>query len=246
MSKYSGKNAILLIKGYNFSSFASAFETQDSVNPIDVTGFTDGCKNFIPGARSSQITADMFWDSTAGSVHAALYAPSSTNGHVTILPEGYTLGNVSMSMPFTQGNYSPKASPSDAVTVGTLNFLSYGANEGIEYGRVLAHATITNTATGTGYQFNSDAVASRCAATLHIWSACAADTYVVKVQHCATVDGSYADLLTFTADGSAITSERKTAASGTINKFIRVLATRTGSAGNSFGYSVHYWQATIG
>jgi hypothetical protein len=75
---------------------------------------------------------------------------------------------------------------------------------------------------------------------------CAADTYVVKVQDCATVGGSYEDLITFTANGSALTSERQTAASGTINKFIRVLATRTGSAGNSFGYSVHYWQETIG
>lgn len=246
MAKIAAKNSVILIKGYNFSSYSSAFNVEHGANPIDVTGFGDGCKNFIPGPLTATVTADMFWDSTAGSVNAALYAPVTTNGHVTIIPEGYTLGTSSISLPFTQGNYNPKGAVNDALTIGTIQFVSYGANEGVEWGRALAHATITNTATGTGYQVNSNAVTSRCAATLHIWSSCAADTYVVKVQHCATVDGSYSDLLTFTANGSAITSERQTAASGTINKFVRVLATRTGSAGNSFGYSVHYWQATIG
>ena len=247
MAKKSAKDAIILIKGYNFSTYATAFEVEQGVNPIDVTGFGDGCKNFIRGPLTATIRADMLWDSTAAKVHAALYNPAAVNGHVTIIPEGYTLGNPSISLPFTQGNYNPKGAVNDAVSVGTIQFVSYGAStEGVEWGNVLAHATITNTTTGTGYQVNSGSVTSRAAATLHIWSACAADTYVVKVQHCATVDGSYADLITFTANGSAITSERQTAASGTINKFIRVLATRTGSAGNSFGYTVHYWQATIG
>lgn len=246
MSKFSGKNAILLINGYNLSTYGSAFEVQSDAGAIDVTGFTDGSKNFIPGMKTDAILADLFWSSTSGAVHTALGGANPATGHVTVLPEGYVLGNLSMSLPFMQANYGAKGTPAGALEIGTLNFISYGDNEGVEYGNVLAHATITNTATGTGYQVNSDAVTSACAATLHIWSACAADTYVVKVQDCATVDGSYDDLITFSADGSAVTSERGTAASGTINKFIRVLATRTGSAGNSFGYTVHYWQTTIG
>ena len=241
MTKYSAKDAIVLIKGYNLSTYATAFETDMNVNPIDTTGFTDGCKNYIPGLPSATIRADMFWSSTSGATHTALSALGA--GHVTILPQGYALGNMSLSMPYTQVNYSPKGTPDSALSIGSIEFASYGSNEGVENGYVLAHATITNTATGTGYQVNSGAVTGRCAATLHIWTACAADTYVVKVQDCATVDGSYDDLITFTADGSSVTSERQTAASGTINKFIRVLATRTGSAGNSFGYTVHYWQS---
>jgi hypothetical protein len=244
MTKVAAKNSIILIGGYNLSTYATAYETQTNSNPIDVTGFTDGCKNFIPGLPSAVILTDVLWSSTAGAVHTALHDFASAN--VTILPEGYALGNLSISLPYVQANYQPKGQPDSAISVGTINFVSRGDNEGVEHGKVLAHATITNTATGTGYQVNSDAVTSACAATLHIWSLCAADTYVVKVQHCATVDGVYADLMTFTANGSALISERQTAASGTINKFIRVLATRTGSAGNSFGYTVHYWQTTIG
>src|SRR5574343_579443 len=195
MTTYSAKDAIVLIKGYNLSTYATSFETEMNVNPLDVTAFTDGSKNFIPGLPSATIRADMFWSSTSGATHTALSALGA--GHVTILPQGYALGNMSLSMPYTQVNYSPKGTPDSALSIGSIEIARYGSNEGVENGYVLAHATITNTAT-------------------------------------ATVYGSYADLLTFTANGSAVTSERQTAVSGTINKFIRVLATRTGSASNSF------------
>ena len=97
MTKQSAKNAIILIGGYNLSTYATAFETQANVNPIDVTGFTDGCKNSIPGLPSAVILADMLWSSTANTVHAALH--DFTSRHVTILPLGYALGNHSISMP---------------------------------------------------------------------------------------------------------------------------------------------------
>lgn len=240
MSKVAAKNAIILINGYNLSTYATAFEANTDTGVIDVTGFSDASKNFIPGLPTAKIQADMLWSSTAGAVHTALH--DFGEHHVTILPEGYTAGNPSLSMPYTQATYNPKGTPDSALSVGSIQFESYGNNDGVEFGKVLYHGTITNTLTGTGYQFNTDQVTARCSATLHIWSLCAADTYVVKVQDCATVDGSYNDLITFTANGSAVLSERQTVASGTIDKFVRVLATRTGSAGNSFGFTVHYCQ----
>lgn len=240
MAKYAGKNAIILLNGYNLSTYSSSFEVEHDAGAIDVTGFTDGCKNFIPGMQSASIRADMYWSSTAGAVHTALGGATPATGIVTILPEGWAVGKPTMSLPFMQGNYNPKGAPADALTVGTLNFLSYGANVGIEYGIALQHATITNTTTTTAYEWADDAVTDACAGVLHVWSSCAADTYVVKIQHCATADGAYADLVTFTLTGAAVNAERVTVASGTINKYLKVVATRTGSAGNSFGYSVHF------
>lgn len=241
MTKISGKNAIVLINGYNFSTFASNFDVDASVNPIPVQGFTDGCENSIPGLPSASIKADLFWDSTVNSVHAAL--SSNPTGNVTIIPEGYVLGNPTQSLQMMQGNYSPKGTPTTAIEVGTLEFMSYGQNNGIEYGYALAHGTITNTTSGTAYQVNASPVTAKCSGTLHIWTPCAADTYIVKIQHCTTSGGVYADLVTFTLNGSARASERVSVASGTINQYIKVLATRTGSAGNDFGFSVHFWQS---
>jgi hypothetical protein len=240
MSKVSAKNAIILIGGYSLSTYATAFETQTNTNPIDVTGFTDATKNFIPGLNSAVILTDLMWSSTTGAVHTALH--DFGEGHVTILPEGYTQGNPSISLPYTQANYTPKGTPDSAISVGTINFVSYGDNMAVEYGKVLYHGTITETTTSAAYQYNAAQATARCSATLHIWTACAADRYVVKIQDCATQGGAYSDLITFTADGSAVTSERQAVASGTIDKYLKVVATCTGANENPFGFTVHYCQ----
>lgn len=239
MAKISAKNAVILINGYNFSTYFSAFNVEANANKLDVTGFGDGSQNFIPGLPSALITGDVFWDSAAAKTHLAL-SPRPT-GYVTILPEGYALGNPSISLPFMQGNYNPKGAVNDSLRIGTLNFESYGSNVGIENGVALAHATITATTTGTGFDDPTGAaVTATCSATLHIWDATATDTYVVKVQHSTLLGSGYADLITFTANGTSLTAERQAVASGTINRYRRVLATRTGSAGDSFGFSVHF------
>jgi hypothetical protein len=162
-------------------------------------------------------------------------------GYVTLIPGGYVAGNPSISMPFMQGNYNPKGKPDAAIEIGTLDFEVYGGDAFVETGWMLQHGTITNTTTTTGIDDPTDAlVTAACSATLHIWQACAADTYVVKVQHSTALSTGYADLITFTANGSAITAERQAVASGVVNKYRRVVATRTGSAGNTFGFSVHF------
>jgi hypothetical protein len=140
-----------------------------------------------------------------------------------------------------QANYGAKGAPSAALEIGTLNFESYGVNVGIENGVALQHGTITASTTGTGVlDASAAAVTATCSATLHIWTAAATDTYVVKVQHSTAVASSYADLITFVSSGSAIGAERIAVASGTINKYRRILATRTGSAAENFGFSVSF------
>ena len=241
-NKLSAKNAIILINGYNFSTYFSSFDIENSVNPIDVTGFGDATQNKIPSILSGKISGSVFWDSAAAKTHLAL--KSRPTGHVTIIPEGYTLGNASISLPFMQGNYSPKGSPDSALEIGTLDFESYGgnsANAGVETGVALAHGTITATTTGTGFDDpTAGAVTAACSGTLHIWTATSTDTYVVKIQHSTVLGSGYADLITFTANGTSITSERVAVASGTINRYRRILATRTGAGAQSFGFSVHF------
>lgn len=239
MSKVSAKNGIVLIGGYNLSTYAMDYEITDTIDPIDVTGLSDGVNNFIPGERVASMTANILWDSAANTVHAAMASLPVSN--VTIMPEGYALGNPTFSLPAMQGNYSPSGSPSTAISVGAIAWSSSGDNKGIEHGYALAHGTITTTTTGTGFvDISGGAVTAACSGTLHIWTPTSTDTYVVKIQHSTTLGGTYADLVTFTLNGTARGSERIAVASGTINAYRRVLATRTGSAGDSFGFSVHF------
>lgn len=242
MAKTSAKNAIILINGYNFSTYFTAYTVEQNANKIDVTGFGDGAQNFIPGMPSAKLSGDVLWDSAAAKTHLAL-SPRPT-GHVTILPEGYALGSPSISLPFMQGDYNPTGAISDAIKLGTLNFESYENNVGVENGWALSHGTITSTTTGTGYDDpTSGAVTATCSGTLHVWDTTSSDTYVVKIQHSTTLGSGYADLITFTANGTSLTSERVSVASGTINRYRRVVATRTGSAGDTFGFSVHFVHA---
>jgi hypothetical protein len=244
MSKTTARNGIILINGFNFSTYATAYDGEHLTGMIDVTGFSEGGQNFIPGLPTGKLNLAMLWDTTATTGVTAVLSAFPT-GNVTVLPEGYALGNPSISMPFVQANFSPAGEPAGAIQLGTLAFEGYGSTfRGIENGWVLAHATIAATTTGTGFVDPAGAqVTAVCGATLHIWTACAADRYVVKVQHCATIGGAYADLVTFVADGSAITTERQVKASGAIEQYRRVLATRTGANANPFGYTVHFWHA---
>ncbi len=242
MSKVSAKNAIVLIGGYNFSTYSTKYEIKQDASKQDVTGFGEGSTNFIAGMQKASMTVNMLWDSTADSVHPVMAAMPNKN--ITILPEGYTLGNPSISLPFMTANYNPNSTTETPISVGAIAFESYGNNAGVENGWALAHGTITSTTAGTGYDDPSgDAVTAACAGTLHVWGATSTDTYVVKIQHSTSLGSGYTDLVTFTLDGTALNSERVAVASGTVNRYRRVLATRTGSAGDSFGFSVHFWHA---
>lgn len=239
MAKLPAKNGIMLIGGYNLSTYAMSYEINDSVDPIDVTGLSDAVHNFIPGQRVAAITANMLWDADPDKVHDALGGLPQNN--VTILPEGYALGSPSLSMPFMQSNYNPSGSPSTAISVGAIAFASRGDNHGVEHGYMLAHDTITTTTTGTGFiDISGAAVTAACSGTLHIWTPTSTDTYVVKIQHSTSLGSGYADLITFTLDGTARNSERVAVASGTVNPYRRIIATRTGSAADPFGFSVHF------
>jgi len=237
MAKISAKNAVVLVNGYVLSTYLATFDIESSVNPKDVTGFGDQSKNFIPTIKSGKITGVAYWDSDTGKTHLVL--KSFPTGHVTILPEGYSLGAPSLSLPFLSNKYMPKGAPDKEISIGKLEFKSYGSNVGVESGVVLTQATITDTTTSTGVLDPSNAaVTATCSATLHIWDVVATDTYVIKVQHSTTLGSGYADLITFVANGSSLTSERIAVASGTINKYRRVVATRTGSAAESLGFTV--------
>lgn len=246
MGKVTAKNAIILINGYKFSTFTTAYDAKSDAGKVDVTGFGDGGANYIPGMPSASLTADMLWDSDANSVHAAL--SSMPVGVVTIIPEGWILGNSDVSLPFMLSNYKPQGKPTDAIKLGTLTFdayndaATYGKSANLEIGWILQHGTITNTLTGSGFVDPTGAPVLNAygIGTLHIWTPVAADTYVVKIQHSTSLTTGYADLITFTANGSARTVERQVASIGTINQYRRVIATRTGSAGNPFGFSVHF------
>lgn len=239
MTKLSSKNGIVLLGGYKLSSDLSAYTIDSNVAPVDVTGFGEP-QNFTPGLVSGEISATAYWN--AANINSALSTiPGST--HVTIIPEGSTRGNNTVSMACNHTMWMPQGTPDSAITAGTIQFSNRGTSQAIEHGWLLNNSETTNTLTTSSVlDPTDDAATAVCSGTLHIWTACASDTYTVVIED-SPDDSTWDTLITFTLDGSAIGSERISVASGTINKYRRVVATRTGAAGDIFGFSVHFWRA---
>lgn len=240
MSKISAKDATILINGSKFSTYTTAYEIQSSVDPIEATGFADGSKNYIPGMMTAKIAADMLWDATTSTGVIAKMKTAGQTGVVTIIPELYALGVPTVSLPYLQANFQPGASVSDILKIGNISFESYGSNNGAEYGKALYQGTVTSTTTSTGVD-NLAASTVKYAAVLHVWTPTTTDTYVVKVQH-STNNSTWADLASFALNGNTITAERITG-TGTVNQYRRILATRTGAAAESFGFTAVLYTA---
>jgi hypothetical protein len=241
MAKVSAKNGIILIGGHNQSVWSASYDIDYSSDIIDVTGFAETWHNFIPGEHLGQMSINMFWDKDEYGFTDLKPLGAKC---VTVMPEGYALGNPCFTMQAINANYTPSGAAGGAIMIGNIVFQGNGVDAGPLPAVALAHELITNTSTGTGFvDASGGAVTQRCAGVLHVWDLCATDTYVVKIQHCATIGGVYADLITFTLNGSAFGSEKVAVASGVIQPYRRVLATRTGAAGDSFGYSVAFWHA---
>ena len=243
MAKITGKDGIILIGGYSLSAQFSNYEASKAVQSIDVTGFGEGNTNYIPGMATAEMTLNGYWDNTANGINDAL--KSLGTKVATVLPEGYpALGSPSLSINAMQESWTPAAGVDAAITIGSVKFMASGAGYGLYDGWALQHGTITNTTTGTGFDDpTGGAVTAACAGIIHIWTPCATDTYQVKIQHSTTLGSGYADLITFTVNGSARASEVVQVASGTVNRYRRIVATRTGAAGNTFGFTVCFWHS---
>jgi hypothetical protein len=108
------------------------------------------------------------------------------------------------------------------------------------WGRALAvGATFTNTSNGAS-QDNGASTSKGGAAFLHILQAAASDTYAIIVEGSATgaFAGEQTTVASFTLNASSVGSER-IAVTGTIPRYLRWKATRTGSAGNTVRLSIN-------
>ena len=242
MTKISAKDGIIVAGGYLLSPSAASYEVNAGNTMVEVTGFTDGWRNYISGTYEGDLAINFFWDSASNNVVDALKGLSKKR--VTVIPDGYALGNPAISIESEQEFFNPGASPTGALSVGNIRFMTSSADGGPLLGWALAHGTITTTTTGTGFDDpTGGAVTARCAGVYHVWTPTSTDTYVVKIQHSTTLGSGYADLVTFVRDGTARGSEKVDVASGTINRYRRVVATRTGAAGDSFGFTVTFWHS---
>jgi len=243
MPKMSAYNAVVLVGGYNIPTYFSSYDVSMDANPIEVTGFQDGWKNYIPGMPGGTLSLAGWWDSAAGKSVAALKGLDQKV--VSIVPDGFTLGNPGISLNAIQANFHPSGKTAGAIELGAMSFTGYGVDAGPLMTWALCHQTVTTTGTTvtTGYVDPSGGdVTARCAGFLHIWQLCASETSTILIEHSTTLVGGYTTLVTFTMNGSAIGSQEILVASTTIHQYRRVSITKSAGV-QTLGLSVTFWHA---
>ena len=237
MGKISGCYTRILVGGYNLSPVSNNLEIGHAFDTHDVAGF-ECIHHFIPGQEMISFThGGLFEQDTA---HAALKVTGGEQMVTTLVGQNAApvVGDPAHIFYSWEGQYNVSPATSAAVPFNAA-YMAKGDRAG-GWGIALAPIiTITNTTDGTGVD-NGAGTSNGGIASLHVLLAAATDTYVVKVQH-STDDITYADLATFSLDGSAIGAEFELVAAGTtVNRYVRYQATRTGSAGDDLTLAVAF------
>lgn len=230
-----GDHVQVLVGGYELTGDHNRISIDDKREMYDVTAFSDGVHNFVPGKRKIALDHAGFLNNAAARSHPVLRS-ATIQGIVSMMlgqNAAPVVGDPVYSLFVQQGKYGSLPEINKFVP---FNALFSSAGQGGGWGVALTPpVTFTNNTTGSSVD-NGASTPNGGAAFLHVLQAAASDTYSIVVEH-STDNSAWSTLTTFTLNASQINSERK-AVSGTINRYTRYKATRTGSAGNTVKIAV--------
>lgn len=235
--KTASRHLRFLANGYDLSGDMRALNGFGvTAEETDATGWADDIKQYLSGAGDVTAGITALWSDTvtdtgpvAAGTHEVLNAADTTYVSVFVgIRSAPAIGNASGGGVFEQSAYTVSADMGPLMVDASYRTSGALAQSGTLWGVALATGTAL-TATGNGVSV--DGLASSTGgwiAIIHLpqtTGAMASNDWAFKIEH-STDDSSFATLTTFTADGSAITAERKEG-TGTVNRYVRLVSTRT-------------------
>lgn len=231
----SGKDKILrwariYLGGYGISGAARTFSSaRCEYGEADFTGWSDAVRNYLRDGHMTSglegFQAAMDDTATTGAFILMKTAPDTNlsllfggGGEPAVGDPAYLLPAVQLNddasfdsnVGILSATFKPKA--------GTL------AAAGSPLGVVLSPEISISSTTTNGSHDNGGATTGGWHAILHV-TATNSGNYAFTIEHSAN-DSAYSTLGTFSADGSAVTSEYLSS-TGTVNQYVRFVATRT-------------------
>lgn len=197
-----------------------------------------GAPSYVPGLKSGSLTLAGPQDSTGQNLHAEIAASIGVDNAliITVLPDGDAVGKPALFGTFDATDWAIDANVTDAVGFN----MQAAVDEGVETGFVLhALGAETADANGTSVDRSVDLATSSlgAAAGIHVTAFSGFTTVTVKVQH-STDNSIWSDLTTFTAITAVGAEVVKTAATATVNRYLRVVTDVTGTGSITFLASV--------
>ncbi len=131
MAKFSAKGAVITIDNaagspQDVSTDITSFEIQQDAGIIEVTGFTDGTKNYIPGLPVTGLTFEFLYDTHTTSGATVILKGilnSATSKTVTVKPES---AGETLSGEFLLDALTTKGTPDGSLQHGTCHFSVMG------------------------------------------------------------------------------------------------------------------------
>lgn len=195
----------------------------------DATGFSDGVHNFTLGTPTAVLDSyqAVFAADIAGDANRSFDVLKAPEDRIISVPWGIkaapTEGDIAYLHYASQASFTHDGAGPILITAnlprGTDNLTLAQP-----WGYVLAAGSSISATTNYTAVDNGAGTTNGLIAFLHV-TATASGSWTLKVQH-ASSPPTYADLITFSSDGSAITSEVGTS-TGTVNQYIRFQATRS-------------------
>lgn len=203
---------------------------------LDVSSWEDEMRQSLGGRGDVAMSLTALFNETASATgpvragtHEALAAATSVYASIFIgIRAAPVIGNASGAALFEQGTYTVSADSGPVMVNADFRTSALLAQSSYLWGVALAVGAEV-TATGQGGSVDNGALSTGgYIAFLHLTqtaAAMASNNWTFVIEH-GTNDSTWADLATFTANGSTITAERKEA-SGTVNRYVRFKYTRT-------------------
>ncbi len=231
MPKLAGDHVQILVGGYELTGDSNRVDIHDRRDLFDVTAFGDEARQFLPGQRMMAVQH-------AGFMNSARSHPILKGVDVDGLFSVYVgqnaapnAGDPVFSLLTRQARYGSLPQVNQLIP-----FQAVFANRGQFGGWGMALAAPTSfSRSSSGDALDNGAVSNQGGlACLHVLTAAATDRYSISVEGSASgaFAGEESSLASFALDGSALGSEQ-VRINGTIPRYIRWKAVRSGSAGDT-------------
>ena len=211
-----GKNAKVLINGYDVSDHLSSITVSGEADTVEVSTLGSNDKSYILGMKDATVSAEGYYAGVSSDIESLLNTNLGALTTWTMVMGSDTVGGTAIGAQALETTYETGAEIGGAVAITIEGQTTGGRNSG-----VVLHPLGSETATGSGSSVDGSAATSLGAvAYLHVPVVSGTTpTLDVKVQH-SSDNATWADLITFTQVTTANAYER-VAVTGTVNRYLR-------------------------
>ncbi len=233
MPKLAGDHVQVLVDGYELTGDSNRISIDEARDLFDITAFGDEVHKFSPGQRMMALQHAGFMNSGEAGSHPALQGAAVDGLFSLYLGQNAApaVGDPVFSLLTRQGRYGALPQVNQMIPF-RAGFANRGEDGG--WGIALTQPVAVTVSTSGSAVDNGAASNEGGLAGLHVLEAAGGDAYSITIEGSAS--GAFAGeervLATFTLDGTALGSELVTI-DGTIPRYTRWKATRSGSAGDS-------------